>query len=377
MATQDADAAIDLADRVIVLQAGRIGLQGTPEQVFVQVQALHSLGVDAPQVAELTWRMGLRPACLSVDQAARILPQTRPRSSPEDAASSPDRRDKANLRDFSPLQECVVAFEDVWYRYETNAQALTGVNLSIRGNEFVALVGANGSGKTTLAKHVNGLLQPQHGRVLVAGTDSRETTTGVLAQKVGFVFQNPDHQIFAPSVREEVAFGPRNLGLSRAEVERRVEAALGAFCLTSAADLPPATLGYGQRRLVTLAAVHAMQPQVLILDEPTVGLDRPLTHRLVEWVSELHRGGTTTLVITHDMRLAALAQRCVVMNQGQIALDSPVAEVFTDTDSLERAGIVAPPIVELSRRLRLPALTLSASDLSQAWAGLVEEAEAP
>jgi energy-coupling factor transport system ATP-binding protein len=239
------------------------------------------------------------------------------------------------------------------------------------------LIGANGSGKSTLAKHAGGLLRPQQGRVLVTGRDTRLISTGELARQVGHVFQNPDHQIFAATVWEEIAFGPRNLGLRPAEVEKRVQAALAAFHLASVADLPPTTLGYGQRRLVTLAAVHAMQPQVLILDEPTAGLDRRLTARLVEWVSELHASGATVVLITHDMRLASLAPRCVVMDHGRVVLDGPTAQVFTHLPVLAQAGIAPPPIVELSRRLSLPAAPLSLDDFCRAFAQHLNEAGAP
>jgi energy-coupling factor transport system ATP-binding protein len=204
--------------------------------------------------------------------------------------------------------------------------------------------------------------------VLVANRDTREKSTGELARSVSYVFQNPDHQIFAPSVREELAFGPRNLGLDQKAVERRVEEALAAFHLTPLADLPPATLGYGQRRLVTLASVHAMEPQILILDEPAVGLDRHLTARLVAWVSKLCTAGATILLITHDMRLASLAPRSVVMNRGRVVLDAKTPEIFEHAELLTQAGIVAPPIVELSRRIGLPGMPLNIDGFCQTFA---------
>jgi energy-coupling factor transport system ATP-binding protein len=265
----------------------------------------------------------------------------------------------------------------VWYRYEAGAQALAGVELGVDAGEVLALIGANGSGKTTLAKQVNGLLRPQRGYVRVAGRDTRRQSTGEMARRVGYVFQNPDHQLFAPTLWEEIAFGPRNLGLDRAEVKGRVEAALAVFDLAPLAGLPPATLGYGQRRLATLAAVHAMRPEVLILDEPTLGLDRRLTARLVEWMLELGRAGASVLLITHDMRLAGVAARWVVMRQGRVALDAPAPEIFTHAGRLAEAGIAAPPIVELGRRLGLPAAPATIQDFCKVFSRRFKEVHTP
>jgi energy-coupling factor transport system ATP-binding protein len=349
MVTQDSDAVATLADRVAILSAGRVVLEGTPQEVWEQVEHLHALGVDVPQMAELSHRLGIRPPWLSVDQAFQALAGKARSCSSIAAPGSPDGRGQP------PPAQPAVTFEDVWHRYEGGAQALAGVDLAISSGEYVVLVGPNGSGKTTLAKHVNGLLRPQKGRVLVSGCDTRQTSIGELASQVGYVFQNPDHQIFAPTVWEEIAFGPRNLGLGRAEVESRVETAMAAFHLASLAGVPPATLGYGQRRLVTLAAVHAMQPQVLILDEPTAGLDRHLTGRLLAWVTELHRAGATIVLITHDTRHTAPDARCVVMDQGRVILDLPAGKASMHSEHLIQAGITPPPIAILSRKLDLPA----------------------
>jgi energy-coupling factor transporter ATP-binding protein EcfA2 len=399
MATQDIEAAATLADRVVVLEAGRIAMAGAPREVLEQVENLHARGVEAPQMARLSRCLGLHPACLTADQVFQALAKDRPAPSPDQsstwtltelqagtlisrpdappggnhrsaAASDPARATLTErARDTRPQPpspgQIGVRFKDVWYRYETSAHALSGVDLDIGEGEFVALIGANGSGKTTLAKHVAGLLRPQRGRVLVGTDDTRKSSIGNLARQVGYVFQNPDHQIFAPSVREEIAFGPRNLGLDRAEIDKRVEAALDTFDLTSLSDLPPAVLGYGQRRLVTLAGVHAMRPRVLVLDEPTVGLDWRLTNTLVAWLSNLHRGGATILLITHDMQLASHASRCVAMDRGRVVLDTPMQQVFSHPEILTQAGIIPPPVVELGLRLGLTAPPANVEALCQ------------
>jgi energy-coupling factor transporter ATP-binding protein EcfA2 len=195
-------------------------------------------------------------------------------------------------------EPCIVV-QDLWYSYGGEVTALQGIDLEIEDGDYVAVIGQNGSGKTTLVKHFNGLLKPTRGRVLVRGLSDREgspllrdtadLTAGQLAQTVGYVFQNPDHQIFCATTRQELAFGPRNLGLLEVEVKRRVDEALACFDLEEVADKPPAVLGYGLRRKIGVAAVYAMQPRVFILDEPTTGLDWRSTMELMELIGEMHR----------------------------------------------------------------------------------------
>ncbi len=365
MATQDAEAVAALADRLVVLQDGTIVLEGTPREVFGHVQELMELGVPVPQMCQLSFCLGNPTPWMTVKEAIEELREHSNVWSPQKSfdVAHPLSGLTAVASGHSPNnKEAGIAalFENVWYRYESGVQALTALDLTLQSGEYIALIGANGSGKSTLARHMNGLLCPQTGCVVVAGLDTRHTSPGVLARQVGYVFQNPDHQIFAPTVRDEIAFGPRNLGLSEAQVRQRVAQALEAFQLVRLADVPPAMLSFGQRRLVTLASVYAMQPKVLVLDEPSSGLDCTLTQRLTEWVSQQHQAGNTIVFITHDMQLAALASRCVVMQSGQIALDTPTPKAFAHPDVLARAGIVPPPIVELGLQLGLaePPLTV-------------------
>ncbi|MDH4137245.1 MAG: energy-coupling factor ABC transporter ATP-binding protein, partial [Anaerolineae bacterium] len=180
-------------------------------------------------------------------------------------------------------QNSVIVVQDLWYSYSDGVTALRGIDLEIEDGDYVAVIGQNGSGKTTLVKHFNGLSKPTRGRVLVkletrnskleTLRDTAGLTVGQLAQTVGYVFQNPDHQIFCDTTREELAFGPRNLDLPEAEVRSRVEEALSRFDLEEYADRPPAMLGYGLRRKIGVAAVYSMRPRIFILDEPTTGLD--------------------------------------------------------------------------------------------------------
>jgi energy-coupling factor transporter ATP-binding protein EcfA2 len=251
------------------------------------------------------------------------------------------------------LTDVALEVSDLWFWYEEEAPVLRGINLRVPHGQFVALVGANGSGKTTLVKHFNGLLRPRRGEVRVAGQPTAALSVGELARQVGFLFQHPEQQIFAGTVDQEVAFGPRNLGLTPEQVAASVEAALLRFELTSVADRPPAILGYGTRRRVTLASLAAVDPPFLVLDEPTVGLDAPGRRETFEWIEELHTEDRTIVLVTHDMALVAdHAERVVVLHQGEILADGPPVAVFQRQALLAEASLVPPPVLSLARALQ-------------------------
>ena len=256
--------------------------------------------------------------------------------------------------------------ETLVYRYDPTIPALNGVDLELPPGAFCALIGQNGSGKTTLAKHLNGLLRPNSGRVLLDGQDCAQRSIGELARSVGYVFQNPDHQIFAATVREELAFGPRNLGCEPDEIAERGEDALGRFDLMALADAPPAVLGYGQRRLVTIAAVVAMRTPLLILDEPTTGLDWRSASQLMALLAELNGAGHTILLITHDMRLVCdWTPRTLLMHEGRLLADGPTAEVMARSEALARAQVAPPQVVRLGQSLRFDPTPLTVDGFCQ------------
>lgn len=265
----------------------------------------------------------------------------------------------------------VVAVEGLVYHYDLETPALNGVDLAVADNAYLAVVGQNGSGKTTLVKHFNGLLRPTAGAVRVLGRDTRRATVTELARQVGYVFQNPDHQIFCATVREEVAFGPRNLGLGADAVADRVAEALAAFDLEAHADLPPAMLGWGLRRKVSLAAVYAMRPRLLVLDEPTTGLDRRSGDDLMARVDALHAAGHTIVLVTHDMRL--VAEHCretLVMHEGLVLAYGPTRAVLAGVDELARAAIDVPQVTRLARALAdrgLPGDLLTVPEFCRAY----------
>jgi energy-coupling factor transporter ATP-binding protein EcfA2 len=260
-----------------------------------------------------------------------------------------------------------ISIRDLKFSYEGGVRALTGVSLDIRRGEYVAIVGGNGSGKTTLAKNIIGLLKPSSGTVHVLGALASDQKIAALARVVGYAFQNPDHQLFCSSVSDEIRFGPRNLGCPEQELEERLKHALEAMDLMDLKDKPPLSLTLSARRRVSIASVIAMDPQVLIFDEPTTGLDMRESEDLMASIGKLNAEGRTIILITHDMKLVAkYARRVVVMTEGKVVLDSDPAGVFSDLDVLLRSKLVPPPVTRLAYRLSalgVPRDVLSAEEL--------------
>ena len=247
----------------------------------------------------------------------------------------------------------IIEVRDVTYAYEGDSPpALDHVSLTISQGEFVAFVGQNGAGKTTLAKTFNGILEPTSGEVIVDGHESRAAGLDKLARIVGYVYQNPDHQIFANTVREEVAFGPRNLGLTKEDIDKAVEQALELVDMKNDADAYPLLLGRGQRQKVAVASVIAMGPPVLVVDEPTTGLDLRGSLGIMNLLRQWNADGRTIIIITHDMNIVAeFAERTVVMARGQVLADAPTRQVLTKPDLLAEAFLQPPQITRLAQSL--------------------------
>ena len=232
--------------------------------------------------------------------------------------------------------------------------ALRGVDLTIARGEFVALAGPNGSGKSTLARHLNGLLMPTAGQVRVEGlVTSDGRNLWAVRQRVGMVFQNPDNQLVASTVEEDVAFGPENLGLPPAEIRRRVDAALHTVGLEPYRTHPPQMLSGGQKQLAALAGALATRSPCIVLDEPTSMLDPPGRRRILETIQRLNASeGVTVVLITQSMDEAAAARRVLVMDGGRIVMDGPPAQIFERGERLRAVGLDLPPAVEIAHRLR-------------------------
>lgn len=224
----------------------------------------------------------------------------------------------------------VLDLRGVAYAYPDGHQALFGVNLHVHPGERVALLGPNGAGKTTLVLHLNGILRAGAGSVTVSGLPVGEESMLEIRRRVGVVFQDPDDQLFMPSVRDDVAFGPANLGLRREEIEERVEGALRAVGMLEFADRPPHHLSFGQRRRVAVATVLAMRPEILVLDEPSSNLDPASRRELAEILDGL---GVTLLMVTHDLPYALqLCERAVILSGGVIVADGPTGDLLADEE---------------------------------------------
>ncbi|WP_433512820.1 energy-coupling factor ABC transporter ATP-binding protein [Nonomuraea sp. CA-143628] len=226
------------------------------------------------------------------------------------------------------------------YAYPDGTQALFGVDFTIRRGERVALLGPNGAGKTTLVMHLNGILTAGHGSVSVAGTQVRKDTLKEIRQRVGLVFQDPDDQLFMPTVRDDVAFGPANSGVSGAELERAVKGALERVGMLEVIDRPPHHLSFGQRRRVAVATVLAMEPEILVLDEPSSNLDPAARRELAEVLRSLD---VTVLMVTHDLPYALeLCERSLILSDGVIVADGPTRELLSDAELLARHRLELP-----------------------------------
>jgi energy-coupling factor transport system ATP-binding protein len=250
-----------------------------------------------------------------------------------------------------PAVECA----GLTFTYPGGVRALDGVDLLVEAGEAVAIVGQNGSGKTTLIRHLNGLISPSEGSVTVGGRAVAGTEPADLAPVIGLVFQNPGDQIFQSKVIDEVSFGVRQLGLAEDVIATRVATALGQVGLATAGEAHPYDLTLGDRKLLCLASILAMEPDTLVLDEPTTGLDSAGVDRLSGIVRALNAAGRTVITVTHDMELVAeLFGRTIVMHNGRVILDGPTAEVFRQADVLARASVKPSAMSRLAQELGLP-----------------------
>ena len=264
-----------------------------------------------------------------------------------------------------------VEIEDLSYRYPAGVEAVRGLTLTIEPGEAVAILGQNGSGKTTLVKHLNGLLRPTEGRVLLGGEPINGRSVAQLAATVGSVFQNPDDQLFERSVEREVGFGPRNLGVRAATLSDLVANSLAAVGLLDQRAANPYDLDLPRRKLVALAGVLAMDPAVLVLDEPTTGQDAHGVARVGAVVEAYRRAGRSVITVTHEMEFAATYfGRIVVMRQGEIIADGTPADVFApeNRDLLASTGLNPPPAARIAARLRLTTVPLDVASLLLALA---------
>jgi energy-coupling factor transport system ATP-binding protein len=257
-----------------------------------------------------------------------------------------------------------IEIKNLIYKYkqfDNEKNALENINLTIDKGEFIAVVGLNGSGKSTLARQLNGLLLPTKGVCIVDGMDTRnEATIWQVRQKVGMVFQNPDNQIIAAIVEDDVAFGPENLGIVPQEIKKRVTESLRAVGMEKKRKFAPHLLSGGQKQLIAIAGVLAMRTDYLVLDEPTAMLDPSGREAVLKAVREIHeKYGITIILITHFMNEAIMADRIIVMHMGKIAVDGSPRQVFSDAAKVKRLGLEMPLAAQIAHRLRLKGMDIA------------------
>jgi len=347
-----------LADRLVILHQGQIVADDTPATILRDVAFLETHGIRSPDLSRLAQRMRWTSVPASEEVAATHL-----RDLPRRA-----------LGPATPTVtgEPIVVSEEAEYRYAAgfggeSRIALQRASLTISRGEFVALIGQNGSGKTTLAKMLNGLLVPTQGRVLLGGEDIRRVPLSTVATKIGYVFQDPDHQIFAASVFDEVAFGPRNLGVPDAEIAERVAEVLAIVGLAGAEHDDPFLLSKGHRQRLAVASMLALRPSLLILDEPTTGLDYHEQRQMMQLIADLRRRGMTFVIITHSPWVVAeYAERGILLRQGRIVFDGPLRDLFAEEDLLASTHFRLPEATRIGRQLGFT--PLSVDELADAFA---------
>ncbi len=242
----------------------------------------------------------------------------------------------------------MITVNDVHFSYPNGHTVLSGVHLQVDDGEFIAIMGENGAGKTTLVKMFNGLLRPTRGQVKVDGVDTNQTSVAKLARTVGLVFQNPDHQLFCETVKDEVAFSLKNFGYPPDVIERRVGSILETLDLTEYADTSPFMLSGGERKRVALASVLVWNPAHLILDEPTIGQDYQQKDKLRNFIVQLNSQGRTVVVVTHDVEFVAECKpRVILLSNGRVIGDAKAESIFMDEDLVRQASLVRPQIATL------------------------------
>ena len=373
------------ADRVAVFRAGRVAMLGTPEEILTRADELAQLNLDMPASCCLGMELRAKGVPVhaqvrEVDMVAEIAQTYAERSGAGTVGQSSAPQSEivggtVSASNEDDVPEPVIELSHVSYSYslsarerrrwrkrsavadKSNKQALWGndpsspwalrdVSLTVRRGEFLGLAGHTGSGKSTLVQHLNGLIRPQEGSVRALGLDlSNKKDAAAVKAKVGVVFQYPERQLFAETVAQDVAFGPHNLGLPQAEVARRVETSLSrvGLDLSTVGDKSPFELSGGQQRRVVFAGVLAMEPEVLVLDEPMAGLDPAARRDFLELIDRLHRDGLTVVMVSHSMDdLANCCDRIVVMNEGAVFAEGTPEQVFGHADELKSIGLGVP-----------------------------------
>lgn len=349
MASHAAEEMAEFADRILLMAEGEITASGTPDEIYSEVEKLERNYLRPPQVASTFYLIGkggakvpripvrlkeglaaLEPLC----QSRRVHPPT------DMPAAAP------------PSGGVLLSVKNLEHTYPDGTVALKGVSLDIGQGEYVLVIGQNGAGKSTLVKHFLHLLEPTQGEVLVSGVDTRKLAVSELAARIGYVAQNPDNQIFSSTVGQEVSFALTNLGYSKDEVERRTVENLEAMGLLEHRERHPLALPKGDRARIVIAAVLAMEPEIIIFDEPTTGQDHRGARYILDVSRKLHQMGKTLIVITHHLYLMPeYAERVLVMGKGTLLLDAPIRQAYHARETLTSTFLTPPQAVVLADEL--------------------------
>jgi energy-coupling factor transport system ATP-binding protein len=361
----------EIAHRIIVLDGGKMVGDGPPEDVFARIDDLRACHIRPPDIAS-SWKVleaaggasGASRIPVTLDAARRRMSElTLPVLRPLQDAGTPGAGDR----------DPVLTAEALTHIYPDGTEALRGIDLKICGGEFVALAGRNGSGKSTLVRHFIGLLSPTSGKVALEADDVAGMSVSDLARRIGYVSQNAHQQIFCDSVAKEIGFAPAMLGHPTDEVARQVRKTLDAMDLSWAADRHPISLSRGDRLRVVIAAVLALEPKILIFDEPTTGQDWSGARAILDMLSALNHAGATVVLITHHLYLLpGRVERLVMLDAGRVAFDGPLRDAFYDRTSMKAAGLEAPQTVRFAEEI--PSLAarrpLDAADLARFYGAL-------
>jgi energy-coupling factor transport system ATP-binding protein len=335
-----------LADRILIMNQGEIILDKPPRELFKNHAILRSIGVAIPQsMSMLPQRIITEPHPITYDEVKETVYGY--------LKQKDIRRVAANLleRQFN-IGEAIIRMDGVSYQYPDGTFAIKGVDLEIQEGDFVAIIGQNGSGKSTLAKLLMGLIKPTKGMVLIDRLDTRKVDLRELSTRIGFVFQNPDNQLFTRRVWDEIAFSMKIMK-SPIDINQRVSEVLNIIGMMELRDRHPQALSRGERRRLAVGTAMSLHQKIIILDEPTTGQDYGHSRKLIEFIGELNLKGLTFIMITHDMSLVAeFARRTIVLKDGKILLDGPTREVFSQVEKLEETKIRPPTVSQLSTYLR-------------------------
>ncbi len=344
-----------LVDRIMIMERGRIVLDDEPRRALAKIDVFKELGLRVPESAEFSRAMGFKEVALDLDEIKKMINDgIKPPLGPlpgHALLETPEKEDSGTT---------ALEMEGAWFRYDRKADfVLKDVTLSIKKGEVVSLMGNNGSGKSTLLLHFAALLKPSRGGVIILGRDTHKLKAGRLAGTVGVVFQDSTLILFNETVWQEVAFGPRMLHFGETELKQRGEEAMNAMGIAGLRDENPLALSGGQRLRVALASIFSMQPEVILLDEPTSGQDKSNSDSMLGYLYELSKKGITILFTTHDIGAAIrYSDRLLIMNDGKIIADGPPRKITREIETLKKANLRPPLSFEIGQVLGVEAFCM-------------------